>query len=50
MAKDTYGLDRLIANARDAALQMVAPGSQDWHPDAPRNYAAWIDTTRPRQD
>ncbi|HLQ44974.1 MAG TPA: hypothetical protein VK137_09620, partial [Planctomycetaceae bacterium] len=33
-----YGLDRLIAEAREAALQMVVPGALDWLPDVTANF------------
>ena len=33
-----YGIDRLIAEAREATLRFVAQGSLDWLPDASRNF------------
>ena len=33
-----YGIDRLIAEAREETLRFVAPGSLDWLPDASRNF------------
>ncbi len=33
-----YGIDRLIAEAREETLRFVAPGSLDWLPDASRHF------------
>jgi hypothetical protein len=33
-----YGIARMITEARDAALQLVAPGALDWLPDATANF------------
>ena len=33
-----YGIERLIAEAREETLRFVAPGSLDWLPDASRHF------------
>ena len=33
-----YGIDRLIAEAREETLRFVVPGSLDWLPDASRHF------------
>jgi hypothetical protein len=33
-----YGIDRMVAEARDAALQLVAPGALNWLPDVTANF------------
>jgi hypothetical protein len=37
-----YGLDRMVAEAREAALRLVAPGALDWLPDVSANFATLL--------